>query len=222
MIRLVQVSKDYIGASTFRALKDVHLHIPAGEAVAITGPSGSGKTTLLHLMGLIHKPTTGRVEIGGRDTSQMSDDERSGVRGRSIGFVFQAFHLVPHLTVLENASLPLLYLGMAPHERVARASACLERVGLGHRLHRLPRELSGGESQRAAIARALAADPPVILADEPTGNLDAANCARIMDDLFALHATGKTLVVITHDNTIADRFPRRIRIFDGNVEGGSA
>ncbi|MFO1524050.1 MAG: ABC transporter ATP-binding protein [Kiritimatiellia bacterium] len=222
MIRLAQVSKDYVGASTFRALKDVNLHIAAGEAVAITGPSGSGKTTLLHLMGLIHKPTTGRVEIGGRDTSQMPDDERSGVRGRSIGFVFQAFHLVPHLTVLENASLPLLYLGMASHERVARAAACLERVGLGHRLHRLPRELSGGESQRAAIARALAADPPVILADEPTGNLDAANSGRIMDDLLALRDTGKTLVVITHDQGIAARFPRRITIFDGNVGGGGA
>jgi putative ABC transport system ATP-binding protein len=222
MIRLDQVSKDYIGASTFRALKDVNLHIARGEAVAVTGPSGSGKTTLLHLMGLIHQPTTGRVEIDGRDTSQMSDNERSGVRGRSIGFVFQAFHLVPHLTVLENASLPLLYLGMPHRERVTRATACLERVGLGHRLHRLPREISGGESQRAAVARALAADPPVILADEPTGNLDAANSGRIIEDLFALHAGGKTLVVITHDNTIADRFPRRIRIFDGNVEGGSA
>ena len=217
MIRLEQVSKTYAVEKGLTVLKGGDLQIAPRQFAGIIGRSGSGKSTLLHIMGLLDRPTTGRVLFGGQDTVEMPDDELSRLRGRSIGFVFQSFHLVPHLTTLENVELPLFYQRRPPAERRRMAELSLERVCMEHRMRHLPGQLSGGECQRTAIARALVSDPPLILADEPTGNLDTKTGGEVFDLLKSLHAQGKTIVVITHDPGLAARIPRTIRMVDGLI-----
>ena len=222
MIQLDGVSKTYFTGSALTVLDDVHLTIERNEYVGIFGPSGSGKSTLLHIMGLLDHPSRGRYLFRGRDVTTMSDEDSSRTRGREIGFVFQSFHLVPNLTVLENVELPLFYQGIHHHERRERAQQAVARVNLEHRALHASAQLSGGERQRTAIARALVTNPELILADEPTGNLDSKTGRDILDMLDQLHANGKTIVMITHDMEIARRLPRLIRINDGKVtEGGS-
>ena len=215
MIRLTNIGKTYPAGAGVRALASVNLHIREGQYVGILGPSGSGKSTLLNLLGLLDVPTAGELQFEGRNVATLSDLELSRLRGRAIGFVFQSFHLVSHLSVSENVELPLFYQGVPHRERRARAQAQLARVNLGHRLHHLPRQLSGGECQRTAIARALVIEPKLLLADEPTGNLDSRTGAEILALFDALHAQGKTLIVITHDPGVARRIPRIVRIADG-------
>lgn len=219
MIRFDQVTRTYPLGGGLTVLREVSLEIRRGEAVCIIGPSGSGKSTMMHIMGLLDRPTTGRLWFAEQETSTMSDEVRSRLRGRSIGFVFQAFHLLPHLSVRENVELPLHYQRVPPPERQARALAALERVGLSARAHHRATQLSGGERQRTAIARALVSGPEVILGDEPTGNLDQKTGGSILDLFLDLHGAGKTLVVITHDPAVAARFPRVIRLVDGLVQG---
>ena len=202
-------------------LRGVDIRIDEGEYVAIIGPSGSGKSTLLNLLGGLDRPTSGQYYFVGEDIAEFDDQKLSRVRNTRIGFVFQSFQLVPHLTVLENCELPLFYSRVPRRERHERCKTLIERVGLGHRLTHLPTELSGGECQRAAIARALANDPALILADEPTGNLDSNTSAEIMKLFEELHAGGTTMVMITHDQDIALAAPRRIALRDGVVESDS-
>jgi putative ABC transport system ATP-binding protein len=215
MIELVNISKIYPAGAGVRALEGVNLTIRDGEYVGILGPSGSGKSTLLNLLGLLDAPTSGNLRYDDRDTTTFDDTELSRFRGRSIGFVFQSFHLINHMSVVENVELPLFYQGVSARERRARAEAQLQAVNLGHRLLHLPRQLSGGECQRTAIARALVTNPPMVLADEPTGNLDSKSGQEILAIFENLHRLGKTLVVITHDLTVARRIPRIVRIADG-------
>jgi putative ABC transport system ATP-binding protein len=215
-VRLERASKVYRrGSAEVRALDAVDLVVNRGEWLAVTGPSGSGKSTLLHLIGLLDRPTEGRVLLDGRDATALGDAEASRLRGRSIGFVFQDFHLLPEETALRNVMLPLLYAGTAGAREKARAA--LESVGLGPRVDHRPAELSGGEQQRVAIARALVKDPLLVLADEPTGNLDSATGERILDLLAELHRKGITLVVVTHEPGVAARAGRRIEVRDGRI-----
>lgn len=199
-------------------LRGIDLTIREGEYAAIVGPSGSGKSTLLNILGCLDLPTSGTYEFVGEDVGKFDDRRLSHLRNHRIGFVFQSFQLVPHLTVTENVELPLFYSRMPRRERRARCLELIERVGLGHRSTHVPSELSGGECQRAAIARALANEPALILADEPTGNLDSKISGEIMDLFDELHTAGATLVIITHDNEIARDAPRRIALRDGRVE----
>jgi len=222
MINLVNVSKRYGATVCINALLNVNLHIAPNDYVGILGPSGSGKSTLLHIMGLLDHPTEGQVLLDGKNVARLSDIEISGLRGRTIGFVFQSYHLVAHMNMVENAALPLFYQGVSGAERRKKAEALLKMMRLSHRLHHLPGQLSGGECQRVAIARALAADPPFLLADEPTGNLDSENGAQIMAIFDELHKQGKTIVIITHDAKVASRAHRIIQINDGMLTEDSS
>ncbi len=215
-IQLDAVSKRYQrGPETVHAVEDVSLSVRAGEYAAVVGHSGSGKTTLLNLMGCLDRPSAGRVLVHGREIHAADETELAGVRREAIGFVFQQFFLVPTLTVLENVQLPALF-SRRP-DRQARARALLERVGLGHRVQHRPGQLSGGEMQRAAIARSLINDPRILLADEPTGNLDNRNAGVIMDLFHELHAQGLTVVVVTHNPDLARRCTRTVHIEDGRL-----
>jgi putative ABC transport system ATP-binding protein len=220
VLELRQVSKEYPGSPPVVALDRVDLAIHAGELLAIVGPSGSGKSTLLHVMGTLDRPSSGFVLLEGRDVTACNDAELSRLRARTIGFVFQQFFLLEGSTALDNVATGLLYRerDMSPPERRERAAASLEQVGLGHRLFHRPGELSGGERQRVAIARALVGRPALVLADEPTGNLDSVSGGRILDLLLELHGTGVTIAVITHDREVADRLGRRIVLRDGRIE----
>ncbi|WP_448630139.1 ABC transporter ATP-binding protein [Cellulomonas soli] len=199
------------------ALHPSDLRVDAGEYVSVIGPSGSGKSTLLHLLGLLDRPSEGEYVLAGVPTSSASERDRAALRAGVIGFVFQAFHLLPHRTVLENVLLATLYSGVPRAQRRQRALAALDRVHLGHRVNFLPTVLSGGERQRVAVARAVVAQPHVLLADEPTGNLDSENSASVLDLFDELHADGLTLLVITHDSAVSARAQRRIRIADGRL-----
>lgn len=216
MIRLEELSKHYqMGKVVVKALNNVSLTIAAGEMVGIVGPSGSGKSTLMNILGCLDVPTSGKYYLDGKEVSELDEDELAEIRNRKIGFVFQNFNLLPSLTALENVELPLIYRGIGGAERRIRALEALEKVGLSDRIDHKPVELSGGQQQRVAIARALAGDPPVILADEPTGNLDSRSGREVMEILAQLHQQGKTIIIITHDQNIAARLPRVIRIQDG-------
>jgi len=211
------VCKVYPSATPVTALDDVTLGIGIGEFLTIYGPSGSGKSTLLNIIGLLDSPTSGTVEIGGIDAATATDRERDVVRRQHIGFVFQAFHLVPRLQVIDNVALPLLYHGISGQRARTAASTAIGLVGLEHRKDHRPRELSGGESQRCAIARALVTDPVVLLCDEPTGNLDSQSTTQLLDLLSDLNGGGQTVVVVSHDPLVAERSTRVVEIVDGQV-----
>ena len=205
------------GENEVRALDGITLSIDRGELVAIVGQSGSGKSTLMNMLGLLDIPTSGTYLLDGVDVSSMSDDELSEIRNKQIGFIFQGFNLIPSLTAQANVELPLVYRGMRGEERHRLSLEALEKVGLSHRLTHLPKQMSGGQQQRVAIARAVAARPPIILADEPTGNLDSHSGEDVMQILTGLYREGRTVIIITHDSGIAARAKRVIKISDGQV-----
>ncbi|HEY4348752.1 MAG TPA: ABC transporter ATP-binding protein [Gaiellaceae bacterium] len=222
VLELDAVTKVYGEEPPVSALRGVSFSVHRGELVAIVGPSGSGKTTLLHVIGTLERPSSGVVRIGGVDAAGLSDRELSLLRAREIGFVFQQFFLAEHSTLLENVADGLLYGGVPAAERGERAAAALATVGLGERLKARPTQLSGGERQRVAIARALVGAPAIVLADEPTGNLDSATGEQIMALIEELNAQGATIVLITHEHAVAERCPRQIRVLDGQVVSDAA
>jgi putative ABC transport system ATP-binding protein len=218
MIELHGIVKRYVlGDETVLALAGVDLFVGRNEYVALTGPSGSGKSTLMNIIGCLDSPSEGRYVLNGRDTSSLSEDELAAVRNREIGFVFQSFHLLPRQSALQNVMQPLVYRRMPPAERRERAAEALRKVGLGERLDHRPNQLSGGQRQRVAVARALVGEPSILLADEPTGNLDSRTSAEIMALFDALHAQGQTVVVVTHEPDIAAHCRRTIRVLDGRI-----
>ncbi len=218
LIEIKDIYKIYNpGENEVRALDGISLNVEHGEFLAIVGQSGSGKSTLMNMLGLLDIPTSGTYSLDGVDVANMTDDELSEIRNKEIGFIFQGFNLIPSLTAVENVELPLVYRGMKKEERNKLALEALERVGLSHRLDHLPKQMSGGQQQRVAIARAVAARPPIILADEPTGNLDSHSGVEVMKILHELHEEGRTVILITHDNDIANEAERVIRIQDGQI-----
>ena len=222
LVEIKDVCKIYNpGENEVRALDHVSLTIDEQEFVAIIGHSGSGKSTLMNMLGCLDVPTSGEYWLHGQDVSALSDDELSDIRNREIGFIFQGFNLIPNLTALENVELPLIYRGVSKSVREELSVEALKKVGLEHRMDHKPSEMSGGQQQRVAIARAIAQAPPVILADEPTGNLDSNSTKEIMDILKGLHKEGRTVILITHDNEIAAQAKLVIKIRDGKVESDS-
>ncbi len=209
------------GENEVRALNHVFVSIEEGEFVAIIGQSGSGKSTLMNMLGCLDVPTSGSYRLHGKDVAGLSDNELSDIRNREIGFVFQGFNLIQNLTALENVELPLIYRGVPKGKRRQLSVAALEKVGLGNRMEHKPTEMSGGQQQRVAIARAIAQAPPIILADEPTGNLDSGSTKEIMQIMKDLHKEGRTVIIITHDNEIAAQAERVIKIKDGQIESDS-
>lgn len=219
LIQLKDICKVYNpGENEVRALEHINLEIMEGELVAIIGQSGSGKSTLMNMLGCLDVPTSGSYYLHGQDVSHLKDNELSAIRNKEIGFIFQGFNLIANLNAVENVELPLIYRGIGKQERRKLAKEALEMVGLGHRMDHKPSEMSGGQQQRVAIARAIAAKPPVILADEPTGNLDSASSKEILQILKDLHSGGRTVILITHDDGIAEQAYRIIRILDGKIE----
>ncbi|HEY3492104.1 MAG TPA: ABC transporter ATP-binding protein [Solirubrobacterales bacterium] len=218
LIRLEGIKKVfYTDEVETHALSDIHLEIKHGEYVAIAGPSGCGKTTLLSILGLLDTPTEGTYTLDNQPVARLSASERARVRNRQIGFIFQAFNLIGDLTVYENVELPLTYRGMASDERRKRVQSALERVGMSHRMKHFPAQLSGGQQQRVAVARAVAGDPAILLADEPTGNLDSTNGEAVMELLRELHQGGATICMVTHDPRYARHADRSVHLFDGKV-----
>lgn len=218
VIELKNVYKEYRNEDLVTpVLHDINFKISKGEFVAIMGPSGSGKSTLMHILGFLDKITSGQYMFDGRDVSTLEDDELALMRGSSVGFVFQAFHLLPRTTILENVMLPLVYTNVSEKERIKRATAALESVGLSHRLQYTPGQLSGGEKQRAAIARALVNNPSVIFADEPTGNLDSKSGLQVMRILQKLNEEGHTVILVTHEKYTAEHAKRILRVSDGHI-----
>ncbi|MEF2919703.1 MAG: ABC transporter ATP-binding protein [Acutalibacteraceae bacterium] len=219
LIRMENITKEYtIGGNILKALDNVNLTVDNGEFVAIVGQSGSGKSTLMNILGCLDTPTTGEYYLNNNDVIFAKESKLSQIRNKEIGFIFQSFNLVSSLSALENVELPLLYRGIKRKQRKEMAENALKLVDLQDRHHHLPGQLSGGQQQRVAIARAIASSPPVILADEPTGNLDVASGQEIMNILFQLNKQGKTVVMITHDNNIASAIPRRVEICDGRIK----
>ena len=218
MIRLEGVTRQYqMGDQTVHALQGIDLSIARNELMAFIGSSGSGKSTMMNIIGCLDRPSAGQYWLNGREVAAMSDDEQAAVRNREIGFIFQSFHLLPRATALQNVAQPLIYRGIAPAERLRLATESLERVGLGERVHHRPNELSGGQRQRVAIARALVGKPSILLADEPTGNLDTATTRDILALIKEVHANGQTVVMVTHEPDIAAECERVVRLQDGKV-----
>jgi putative ABC transport system ATP-binding protein len=217
LVELRDVTRSFPGPPEVQALKSINLTVSAGEYVTIVGPSGSGKSTMLNLLGLLDRPSVGEYYLSGQLTTQLDENARAAVRATTIGFVFQAFHLMPHRTVLDNVLMPMLYSGVPRAEREERAHDALRRVGLSHRLDFQPGTLSGGERQRVAVARAVVSTPRLLLADEPTGNLDQTTSGEVMELFEELNADGLTLVIITHDQAVAQRARRTLRISDGRL-----
>ena len=223
MIDLTGISKTYrMGEIDIYALSGVDLSVRQGDLIAIMGPSGSGKSTLMNIVGCLDRPTAGSYRFEDREISTMSDDELAHVRNAKIGFVFQSFNLLPRFSALKNVEMPLVYSGIPSRDRTDRAMPVLERVGLGDRMHHKPTELSGGQQQRVAIARALVNSPPLLLADEPTGNLDSHSGAEILNILVDLHRQGVTIIIVTHDQSVAARCSRIITLKDGSIVGDEA
>jgi putative ABC transport system ATP-binding protein len=219
VIRIEGITKEYVmGQATIQALRGVDLFIRRNEYLAVMGPSGSGKSTLMNMLGCLDTPSSGRYEFNGKDVASMEDDELAEIRNREIGFVFQTFNLLPRSTSLQNVELPLIYAGVSPEERQRRAAEALMAVGLADRMYHKPNELSGGQRQRVAIARAVVNQPSIILADEPTGNLDSRTGEEIMGLFGRLYDSGHTIVVVTHEEEIAEHARRVVRLRDGVVE----